>query len=41
MLATESLDKVIWHLQNSTPEDLRQVVNTVRSQLNPHLAGQV
>ncbi|ODH01741.1 lysine 2,3-aminomutase [Nostoc sp. KVJ20] len=41
MLTPESLDKVIWHLQNSTPEDLRQVVNTMRSQLNPHPAGQV
>ncbi|MEH2193122.1 MAG: hypothetical protein V7K98_10840 [Nostoc sp.] len=40
MLAPESLDKVIWHLQNSSPEELRQVVNTVRSQLNPHPAGQ-
>src|SRR5205823_5513833 len=40
MLAPESLDKVIWHLQNSTPEDLRQVVNTMRSQLNPHPGGQ-
>ncbi|MHC5860800.1 KamA family radical SAM protein [Nostoc sp.] len=40
MLAPESLDKVIWHLQNSTPEELRQVVNTMRSQLNPHPAGQ-
>lgn len=40
MLAPESLDKVIWHLQNSTPEELRQVVNTVRSQLNPHPGGQ-
>ncbi|MBN3963634.1 hypothetical protein [Nostoc sp. NMS8] len=40
MLTPESLDKVIWHLQNSTPEELRQVVNTVRSQLNPHPAGQ-
>lgn len=40
MLAPESLDKVIWHLQNSTPEDLRQVINRMRSQLNPHPAGQ-
>ncbi|MEH1818262.1 MAG: hypothetical protein V7L31_04055 [Nostoc sp.] len=40
MLAPESLDKVIWHLQNSTPEELRQVVNTTRSQLNPHPGGQ-
>lgn len=40
MLAAESLDKVIWHLQNSPPEDLRQVVNTIRAQLNPHPGGQ-
>lgn len=40
MLAPESLDKVIWHLKNSTPEELRQVVNTMRSQLNPHPGGQ-
>ncbi|MEH1924236.1 KamA family radical SAM protein [Nostoc sp.] len=40
MLAPESLDKIIWHLQNSTPEELRQVVNTTRSQLNPHPGGQ-
>lgn len=40
MLALDSLDKVIWYLKNSTPEELRQVVNTVRSQLNPHPAGQ-
>ncbi|MDF5718153.1 MAG: hypothetical protein PUP93_30880 [Rhizonema sp. NSF051] len=40
MLAPESLDKVVWHLQNSTLEDLRQVVNTIRSQLNPHPGGQ-
>jgi KamA family protein len=41
MLSPESLDKVIWHLQNSTREDLRLVVNAIRSQLNPHPAGQV
>jgi KamA family protein len=40
MLAAESLDKVVWHLQNSPPEDLRQVVNTIRAQLNPHPGGQ-
>jgi KamA family protein len=40
MLPSESFDKVIWHQQNSAPEELRQIVNTVRSQLNPHPAGQ-
>jgi KamA family protein len=40
MLTPEFLDKVVWHQQNSPPELLHQVVNTVRSQLNPHPAGQ-
>ena len=42
MLAPEQLDKVMWHLQNQSPAaHLRQVVADVRSQLNPHPAGQV
>ncbi len=42
MLKPEQLDKVTWHLQNqSPPEELRQVVTLVRSQLNPHPDGQV
>ena len=42
MLSLEHLDKVIWHLQNdSPPKVLCEVVQTIRSKLNPHPSGQV
>ena len=42
MLAPEDLDKVVWLLENNASrEQRREVVNTIRSRLNPHPAGQV
>ncbi len=41
MLTDEQWDKLNWHQENSTPEDLRQIINGIRSHLNPHPAGQV
>lgn len=41
MLNPEHLEKIIWHLNNSQPEDLYQAVNSIRSHLNPHPGGQV
>ena len=41
MLAPEYLEKVVWYLDNSSPEELRQVVNSIRAHLNPHPGGQV
>ncbi|MEI2578145.1 KamA family radical SAM protein [Scytonema sp. PRP1] len=41
MLNPEHLDKLVWHLNNSQPEDLHQVVSAIRSHLNPHPAGQI
>jgi KamA family protein len=41
MLNPEHLEKIIWHLNNSQPEDLHQAVNSIRSHLNPHPGGQV
>ncbi|OUL23047.1 lysine 2,3-aminomutase [Nostoc sp. RF31YmG] len=41
MLTPENLDKLVWHLQNSPPEHLNLVVNSIRGQLNPHPGGQV
>lgn len=42
MLAPQDLDKVVWLLENNASrEHIREVVNTIRSRLNPHPAGQV
>lgn len=41
MLAPLHLDKMMWHLSRSTPEELRQVVKQIRAQLNPNPAGQM
>jgi KamA family protein len=42
MLVSEHFDKVLWHLQNnSSKENLNEVVYRIRSQLNPHPGGQV
>ena len=42
MLAPEDLDKVVWYLKNDpSRKHLREVVNNIRSRLNPHPGGQV
>jgi KamA family protein len=41
MLDPLHLDKVMWHLSNSTAEELRKVVKQIRAELNPNPAGQV